>query len=58
MTELVFECPGCGRTVPESFGAADNMPELCDDCWYHVTKWREKAMQELREGLNGRRDFK
>jgi hypothetical protein len=28
-----FSCPGCLRFVPECFGAADDIPEVCDDCW-------------------------
>ena len=27
-----FRCAGCDRTVPWCFGAADDAPELCDDC--------------------------
>ena len=30
---LRYTCPGCKRPVPWCFGAADNKPELCDDCW-------------------------
>lgn len=29
----VFDCSGCGRTVSWSMGAADDMPDHCDDCW-------------------------
>ncbi len=28
-----FRCAGCGRRVPWSEGAGDDMPEHCDDCW-------------------------
>jgi len=28
-----YHCPGCDRDVPLCFGAADERPELCDDCW-------------------------
>lgn len=28
-----FKCPQCKRWVSWSFGCADDMPELCDDCW-------------------------
>jgi len=28
-----YTCPGCLRFVPWCFGAADDAPELCDDCW-------------------------
>lgn len=30
---LRYKCPGCKRRVPWCFGAADDLPELCDDCW-------------------------
>lgn len=29
----LYLCPGCTRLVPWCFGAADDRPELCDDCW-------------------------
>jgi hypothetical protein len=38
----VYSCPGCRRTCGWCFGCADDMIELCDDCWYEVTKYREK----------------
>jgi len=28
-----FRCFYCRRIVPNEFGAADDMPEACDDCW-------------------------
>lgn len=28
-----FRCVGCRRLVPWCFGAADDMPLHCDDCW-------------------------
>lgn len=28
-----YICVGCKRDVPWCFGAADDMPEHCDDCW-------------------------
>lgn len=28
-----YTCRGCKRRVPWCFGAADNMPNHCDDCW-------------------------
>jgi hypothetical protein len=30
---LVYQCPCCLRFVPWCFGAGDDMPDLCDDCW-------------------------
>jgi hypothetical protein len=40
--KLTFLCPGCEREVPYENGACDDMPELCDDCWLHVTDVREE----------------
>jgi len=28
-----YKCSGCKRKVPWCFGAADDAPNLCDDCW-------------------------
>lgn len=28
-----YVCPWCGRRRPWEDGAADDMPEACDDCW-------------------------
>lgn len=28
-----YVCAGCKRRVPNDFGAADDMPDHCDDCW-------------------------
>lgn len=28
-----FVCPQCQRGMPWSMGAADNAPDICDDCW-------------------------
>jgi len=28
-----YVCRGCKRRVPWCFGAADDMPDHCDDCW-------------------------
>lgn len=28
-----YTCPGCLRFVPWCYGAADDAPELCDECW-------------------------
>jgi hypothetical protein len=38
-----YVCTGCERKVGWCFGAADNMPELCDECWAEVTQKREEA---------------
>ena len=41
-----FDCPGCGRRVPWCYGAADDMPELCDGCWYQVCVLRDEARRQ------------
>ena len=28
-----FICEGCQRKMPYCLGAADDMPDHCDDCW-------------------------
>lgn len=28
----LWECPGCNKTVCAGYGAADNQPDVCDDC--------------------------
>jgi hypothetical protein len=28
-----YRCVGCKRLVPWCFGAADDMPSHCDNCW-------------------------
>lgn len=30
---LTFVCAKCGRRVSWDFAAADDEPDLCDDCW-------------------------
>lgn len=44
---VIFFCPGCEEIVDSACGAADDMPELCDNCWGHVTKRREEAQAAL-----------
>lgn len=44
-----FTCAGCGQVVPYCNGCADDMPELCDSCWYQVKQWREVARRDLDE---------
>jgi hypothetical protein len=29
----VYRCAGCGEHAPWCFGAADDLPGHCDDCW-------------------------
>lgn len=33
-----YLCPSCLRHVPGWFGADDDMPDLCDDCWYEAQR--------------------
>jgi len=28
-----YKCKGCKRQVPWCFGADDDLPHHCDDCW-------------------------
>lgn len=28
-----FDCTCCGRECGWCFGAADDLPDYCDDCW-------------------------
>lgn len=41
--EARFFCHGCERWCAYCCGCLDDMPELCDYCWHHVTKRREEA---------------
>lgn len=39
--EAKFYCQGCERWCGYCMGCvADDMPELCDDCAWHVATWR------------------
>ncbi len=29
----IFWCEDCGKAMPAAFGAYDDDPDLCDDCW-------------------------
>lgn len=31
-----YTCRGCKRRAPWCFGASDDMPDHCDDCWAAV----------------------
>ena len=35
-----YKCRGCRRWVPWCFGAADNLPHHCDDCWTPPQCWQ------------------
>jgi len=30
---MLYRCATCRRLVPWCFGAADDRPDECDDCW-------------------------
>lgn len=45
----IFFCIGCERMVGFCLGSADDMPELCDDCYDHVIRVRSRAERERRE---------
>lgn len=34
--EQVFECPRCCQTVCYCQGCHDDMPALCDECWFQL----------------------
>ncbi len=38
-----FTCRGCRRFVLFEHGAADDMGDACDDCWYETHHPREVA---------------
>jgi hypothetical protein len=48
-----YVCLGCERECGWCFGCGDDMPELCDDCWFDVTKAREAAKAGRDGGANG-----
>lgn len=45
LTCRVFRCASCGRYVPWSYGASDDMPDVCDACWarLRVKKKEQRA---------------
>jgi len=40
-----YTCPGCRRFVLECDGAADDAPELCDDCWGVLHRTTEQSTE-------------
>lgn len=46
VTRSSYVCVGCRRRVPNDFGAADNMPDHCDDCWYKAHQKPGKSVDE------------
>jgi hypothetical protein len=36
--DRTYECAGCFRDVPWCYGAHDDMPDYCDDCWDAVPR--------------------
>lgn len=36
----VFVCPACGRLRGFCQGAYDEMPNVCDDCWFEAQRGR------------------
>lgn len=47
-----FHCPGCDRDVPFDYGAADEAPDQCDDCW--ARERGAESMAAYHEGLRRR----
>lgn len=42
-----YTCPGCLRFVRWCFGAADEAPELCDDCWGVLVDLCQRRVRDL-----------
>jgi hypothetical protein len=40
-----YRCLKCRRYVPWCFGAADDKPELCDDCWAEAHPVYKQALR-------------
>lgn len=40
-----FICEGCKREVPWDFGAADEYPNHCDDCWVAIMRPKMEGPQ-------------
>ena len=40
--ELTFICECCGEECGACYGAYDDYPELCDDCWAEIPKKEER----------------
>ena len=38
-------CPGCLKYQPWTFGAADNEPDLCDNCWCEKVDQMKEELQ-------------
>lgn len=38
-----YRCAGCHRKLPWCFGAHDEMPDHCDDCWADAQRQKEAA---------------
>ena len=51
MGPLLYRCPGCRRLVPWCLGAADDKPELCDDCWAEAVDLA--TAPSIRSGASG-----
>jgi hypothetical protein len=39
-------CPGCLKYQPWDFGAADEYPDLCDNCWCDETRKMKEALDD------------
>lgn len=48
-----YRCLWCRRDVPWCFGAADDMPEVCDDCWVvaHTSDEDDEPISSQERGL-------
>jgi hypothetical protein len=43
----LFECNICGRLMPWCKGAADDLPDSCDDCWSAVHREDKEEIVEI-----------
>lgn len=53
--EPAYLCYSCKRIVPWSFGCADDLPHVCDDCWgeAHCPICKAEPGQACDGGLHG-----
>lgn|SRR5574343_1411914 len=45
--ESTFVCEGCNKVTAECFGAADDLPNHCDDCWNALHKTRKTELTKV-----------
>lgn len=45
----IYVCTRCERTVPWCFGAADQYPEWCDDCWHERVEAARARLKRIKQ---------